>query len=62
VTGSAATLGTLGWVSLGVGIGAAVGGVVWFVLDRSGRQSGSRATLTATPLPGGGVLGLAGTF
>jgi hypothetical protein len=62
VTGSAATLGTLGWVSLGVGIGAAVGGVVRFVLDRSGRQSGSRATLTATPLPGGGVLGLAGTF
>lgn len=62
VSGSAATLSTLGWVSLGVGIGAAVGGVVWFVLDRNGRTSGPRATLTATPLPGGGTLGLAGTF
>ncbi|MFO0624367.1 MAG: serine/threonine-protein kinase [Polyangiales bacterium] len=61
VTSSAATLGTLGWVSLGVGIGAAVGGVVWFVLDRNMRTA-PRASLTVTPLQGGGTLGLAGTF
>lgn len=62
ITAAADTFGTLGWVSLGVGISAAVGGVVWFVLDRNGRSTGPRATLTGSPLPGGGMLGLTGTF
>jgi hypothetical protein len=61
-TASADTFGTLGWVSLGVGVSAVVGGVVWFVLDRRAPAAAPRATLTGAPLPGGGTLGLRLTF
>lgn len=54
---STETLRTLGWVSLGVGISAAVGGVIWFFAGRSGGASAPRATLTGVALPGGGTLG-----
>lgn len=58
-TARADTFRTLGWVSLGVGVSAAVGGVVWFFLGRgSSGSSAPRATLTGTPLPGGGTLGM----
>ncbi|MFO0607242.1 MAG: hypothetical protein U0324_29030 [Polyangiales bacterium] len=62
-TAAADTYNTLGWVSLGVGVSAVVGGVVWFVLDRRAPStSAPRATLTGAPLPGGGTLGLRLTF
>jgi len=61
-TAAADTYGTLGWVSLGVGVSAVVGGIVWFVLDRRASPSAPRATLTGAPLPGGGSLGLRLTF
>jgi hypothetical protein len=61
-TAAADTFGTLGWVSLGMGVSAVVGGVVWFVLDRRPPATAPRATLTGAPLPGGGTLGLRLTF
>jgi len=58
-TAQAETFRTAGWVSLGVGISAAIGGVVWFFVGRgSGGGNASRATLTGAPLPGGGTLGV----
>jgi hypothetical protein len=55
---SAGTFRTLGWVSLGVGVSAAIGGVVWFFLGRSSGAPPPRATLTGAPLPGGATLGV----
>lgn len=63
VSPQADTFSTLGWVSLGVGVSAVVGGLVWFVVGRgSTSQSAPRATLTGAPLPGGGTLGLRMSF
>lgn len=53
------TLEPLGWVLVGVGGAAAVGGLVWQLSlpHRSSRSSEEAATLYVAPAPGGAVLG-----
>jgi hypothetical protein len=54
----------IGYLSLGFGTVAAIGGVVWFLLEPSGSKEPSRTTLRPSLAPGRGFAGLAldGTF
>jgi len=55
---------TVSYVLYGVGGAAAVGGVLWLVLDRPRRAEGEGTVtpVSAAPLPGGGILTFSGSF
>jgi tetratricopeptide (TPR) repeat protein len=55
---------TVSYVMYGLGGAAAVGGVLWLVLDRP-KKTGGEGTVTpvsAGPIPGGGVVTFSGSF
>jgi len=58
--GDATDLGNAGRITLGVGLAAAAGGLVWALVRGSGADA--KTTLHMVPHPGGAGLGFTGTF
>ena len=58
----ASGMGIAANVSLGVGLAATAGGVLWLLLGRSTEASAPRARVSVAPLASGAVLSIGGSF